>query len=176
MLIVLLVALLLVLTVPVASASGGTYHTVRWGETLYSIGRYYGVNPNYIAQVNNLYNPNYIYAGQVLYIPSGWGYPGGDYYPCDGGSNHHVVQRGETLSSIAYRYGVSVWAIANANHITNINCIYTGQVLYIPTGTGGNCGCYQQPCDGGYYPSPPIYNPPMYPAPPIYDPPVAVPY
>ncbi len=52
-------------------ASGGTYHTVRYGETLFSIGRHYGVNPYHIAEVNGLYDPNYIYAGQVLYIPSG---------------------------------------------------------------------------------------------------------
>lgn len=55
-------------------ASGGKHHTVRYGETLFSIGRRYGVNPYHIADVNGLYNPNHIYAGQVLYIPSGSGY------------------------------------------------------------------------------------------------------
>ena len=55
-------------------ASGGTHHVVRWGETLFSIGRMYGVNPYTIAEVNGLANPNCIYAGQVLYIPSGGGW------------------------------------------------------------------------------------------------------
>ena len=67
--VVVLVIVLLALTVSVASASGSMYHTVHYGETLFSIGRYYGVNPYYIAEVNNLPNPNCIYAGQVLYIP-----------------------------------------------------------------------------------------------------------
>ncbi|MEE8390973.1 MAG: PA14 domain-containing protein [Anaerolineae bacterium] len=46
----------------------------------------------------------------------------------------HIVQRGETLYSIARRYGVSVWAIANVNRITNPNRIYAGQRLIIPAG------------------------------------------
>jgi spore germination protein len=130
--------------VSIAAASGGVHHTVRYGETLYSIGRYYGVNPYYIADVNNLYNPNHIYAGQVLYIPTyhacdgyygDYGYDCGhrpDYGYCDG--TCHVVAYGETLSSIGYYYGVSPWAIASANHIYNLNRIYAGQVLYIPMG------------------------------------------
>jgi LysM repeat protein len=46
----------------------------------------------------------------------------------------HVVQRGETLYSIARRYGVSMWTIANANSITNPNRIYVGQRLVVPGG------------------------------------------
>ena len=44
----------------------------------------------------------------------------------------HVVARGETLTSIAARYGVSVGALAAANGITNPNTIYAGQRLVIP--------------------------------------------
>ena len=33
---------------------------------------------------------------------------------------------GDTLNSISYRTGVSVWAIAQANGIYNLNCIYAG--------------------------------------------------
>jgi LysM repeat protein len=44
----------------------------------------------------------------------------------------HVVQRDETLYSIARSYGVSVWAIARANNIANPNAIYAGQRLVIP--------------------------------------------
>ncbi len=145
-----LVALLLVLSVSLAAASGGgsaNYYTVRYGDTLFSIGRMYGVNPYYIAEVNGLPNPNCIYAGQALYIPGGY-QDGGCYYGCnepvyDGGhhghhddgyyGNRHVVSRGETLTSIAYYYGVSPWALANANGIYNLNRIYVGQVLRIPS-------------------------------------------
>jgi nucleoid-associated protein YgaU len=47
-----------------------TYHTIRWGETLYKIGMQYNLTWKPIAQVNNILNPNRIFAGQVLCIPS----------------------------------------------------------------------------------------------------------
>lgn len=47
----------------------------------------------------------------------------------------YVVQPGDTLSSIAQRFGTTVDAIVRANNITNPNLIYVGQVLTIPTGT-----------------------------------------
>jgi lipoprotein-anchoring transpeptidase ErfK/SrfK len=46
----------------------------------------------------------------------------------------YVVQRGDTLSRIAARYGVTTSALAVANGIRNPNLIYTGQVLRIPGG------------------------------------------
>jgi LysM repeat protein len=48
----------------------------------------------------------------------------------------HVVQRGETLSTIAYRYGVGISALAAANGIGNWNLIYVGQRLRVPTAPG----------------------------------------
>lgn len=66
------------------------YHVVRAGETLFSIGRRYGVNPWSIASANHLYDANRIYIGQCLYIPASYynqycGYPyynAGYYYGC----------------------------------------------------------------------------------------------
>ncbi len=45
----------------------------------------------------------------------------------------HVVQRGETLLSIAALYGVTAGAIADANGIEDRNKIRIGQELFIPT-------------------------------------------
>jgi hypothetical protein len=53
--------------------------------------------------------------------------------PADG-PTYHYVRRGETLASIGRRYGVSYWAIAQANGISNPNLIYAGQRLVIPGG------------------------------------------
>jgi len=79
--IVFLLVLQLVVGVTTVLADPG-YHVVRPGETLFSIGRLYGVNPYVIAQVNGLPNPNYIQIGQVLYIPGsgGWVPPRPCYY------------------------------------------------------------------------------------------------
>lgn len=85
----LLVAQLIIGATTAAAAPpayGPTYHRVRWGETLSSIGRLYGVNAYAIARANGLANPNYIYAGQVLLIPTRGYYPPtrgySCYYPC----------------------------------------------------------------------------------------------
>ncbi len=64
------------------------------------------------------------------------------------GSIQHTVQPGETLSSIAQRYGTTVQAISEANGLTSASQIYVGQVLIIPASsgssggsTGGTSGC-----------------------------------
>lgn len=49
--------------------------------------------------------------------------------------NTHVVQRGETLVSIAAAHGVSATALARANGITNPDMVRIGQKLVIPGGS-----------------------------------------
>ena len=147
---------------------GGAYHTVRYGETLYSIGRMYGVNPHSIAKANGLYNPNYIYAGQVLYIPQGYGnYPPGGGHP---GGQYHKVRWGETLYSIGRHYGVNPHCISEANGLYNPNHIYAGQVLYIPTNCGGYDHGWGNKPGWGHKPVDPHWgvHPPK-PEHPIYD-------
>ena len=118
------------------------YHTVRPGETLYCIARAYGVDPYAIARRNNILNPSLIYAGTVLAIPNvPYTLPAGRVCPrqFNGGTPtpptcrwYHTVVWGENLYRISLRYGVSMWTIAEANHITNLNYIRVGQVLCIP--------------------------------------------
>jgi hypothetical protein len=69
--IVFLLVLQLLVGVTTVLADPG-YHVVRPGETLFSIGRLYGVNPYTIASMNGLPNPNYIQIGQVLCVPGAW--------------------------------------------------------------------------------------------------------
>lgn len=52
-------------TSPVCS----TYHTVRWGESLFRIGMQYNLTWKPIADANEISDPDLIYAGQVLCIP-----------------------------------------------------------------------------------------------------------
>lgn len=122
---------------------GSTYHVVQPGETMYSISMHYGVSMWSIACANGIYNLNYIYVGMVLFIP--YGYYGAcqpNHYPvvyhpqpypqpqpCD---CYYRVQWGDTLYSIANRYGTTQWVLADANHLANPNYIYAGMVLRIP--------------------------------------------
>lgn len=53
--------------------------------------------------------------------------------PTSGEVIRYVVQPGDTLFSLSRRYGVSVWDIATYNNIYNVNLIYVGQVILIPS-------------------------------------------
>jgi LysM repeat protein len=117
--------LLCVIPASAAPSESGGVHIVQRGETLYSIARRYGVNVWTLARDNGITNPNRIYVGQRIYLPKA----APSQQPT---GNVHVVQPGETLYSIARRYGVSVWAMARANGIANLNYIYAGQRLTIP--------------------------------------------
>jgi LysM repeat protein len=111
--------------------AGGKVHVVQWGDTVYSLARRYGTTVAAIVQANSLASPNCIYAGQRLIIPIGK--PAFPPTP-PGAVTYYTVRKGDTLYSIAYRYGTTVSAIVAANKIYNPSHIYTGQRLVIPTG------------------------------------------
>ena len=53
------------------------------------------------------------------------------------GNQTYVVRPGDTLSSIAAKYGTTYGALARANHLRNANVVVIGQKLTIPAGAGG---------------------------------------
>jgi LysM repeat protein len=98
---------------------------VRTGDNLYRIGLRFGVSAQSIAAANGIANLNRIYVGQLLVIPCGQAHP-----PSHG--FWYRVCPGDTLAGIAFRFGVSMYSIAAANHIANPNLIFAGQMLWIP--------------------------------------------
>jgi LysM repeat protein len=120
-------------TAPV-NAQGNVVHTVKAGETLFSIGRLYNVNPYSIAAANNIPYPYIIYPGQQLTIPTGGTTPPGPTPPPQPGKCrfYHTVRPGENLYRISLAYGVPMSTIASANGIVNYNLIFAGQTLCIP--------------------------------------------
>jgi len=71
----ILVATLGVAASPALAGGCDKYHTVQKGEYLVQIGRYYGVDWRYIAQINGIYYPWTIYPGQKLCIQGSGGQP-----------------------------------------------------------------------------------------------------
>ena len=133
----LLVALAIAAAPVSAQGYSTTYHRVCWGETLSGIAWRYGTSVWRIAQDNGLWNPNCIRVGQVLVINQSWGCSTcGDHgfksAPMHRPAAWYVVKCGDTLSGIAWRNHCSIWSLANANGISNMNNIYAGQRLYIP--------------------------------------------
>lgn len=62
-------ALLLVLPLAACMTTGGVYHRVDSGETLYRISRTYGVDERYLARVNGISDPTRLQGGSLVYIP-----------------------------------------------------------------------------------------------------------
>ncbi|MBM4384519.1 MAG: LysM peptidoglycan-binding domain-containing protein [Deltaproteobacteria bacterium] len=125
--------------------SSGT-HKVRRGETLAGIAKKYGVSTKALQRANGLRSANLIRVGQRLKIP-GYAPP----HPQEAAppsattasaavepsptQGVYRVKRGDTLASIARRFGVSARDLATVNHIRNANEIHPGQVIELPGGS-----------------------------------------
>lgn len=136
---VLLLCVLLfsALVAPVQASLGlaeGVVHVVLPGQTLFGIALWYGVDMWTLARANNIVNPNHIYVGQQLLVPTATAAPAPAVVaaPAQSASGSYVVKLGDTLFSIGRAYGVTAAAIANANGLYNMNHIYVGQMLVIP--------------------------------------------
>ncbi len=107
------------------------YYTVVSGNTLSEIALEFGTTVNEIAGLNSIRNVNLIYPGEVLRIDvtRSLSEIQNDVYE----TNHiiYTVKRGNTLTYIANRFGVSIASIVKLNNIRNPNLIYAGERLRI---------------------------------------------
>ncbi len=129
-----------------------TTHRVAKGESLGKIAGRYGVSVADIQRTNNISNPNRIYVGMELVIPTNGASPAAvaavatksaptsKALTSSAGTSKpktstkkvtHVVRKGEALSSIAERYGVKTADVMRWNGIKNANKVYVGQKLTI---------------------------------------------
>jgi membrane-bound lytic murein transglycosylase D len=109
------------------------YYKVRRGDTLSRIASRYGTSERKLMSLNNLRSRHRIRAGQVLILPdSSSGRPvqvAREDPPADG---TYRVQRGDSISSIARRFGVSESELVAANTLRNRHRIAAGDRLVIP--------------------------------------------
>mgnify|MGYP002621881962 CR=1 FL=1 len=97
-------------------------YVVKKGDTLWSIAKKYGISVNELKSINGLIN-NSLTVGQLLNVS---GTPSTN-------NTVYTVRQGDTLYSIASRYGISVDELKSYNNLTS-NVLSIGEVLYIPTG------------------------------------------
>lgn len=115
---------------PAIAETSAVVHVVLPGDSLSSIADRYGVGLSRLADANNLANHDVIVIGERVVIP-GAGTPS----QVTGYSDQrHIVEPGDTLSSIANRYGVPLTELASANGLANPNLVVAGQSLTIPGG------------------------------------------
>ena len=100
------------------NTTGSTYKVVS-GDSLYSIAQKFGTTVDELKSLNNL-SSNTLSIGQVLVLPS-----------TSPSVNYYTVQRGDSLYSIAKKFGTTVDKLKTANNLVN-NLISIGQELIIP--------------------------------------------
>ena len=96
-------------------------YIIQPGDTLSQLAVRFGTTVNVLASLNDLTDPDLIYAGQTLRIPEN----------ADASILYYTVQPGDTLSQIALQYHTTVNALAALNHLADPNLIYAGQILRI---------------------------------------------
>ncbi|SYW10419.1 glucosaminidase domain-containing protein [Oenococcus oeni] len=118
-----------------STSSSSKSYTVASGDTLTSIAKAYGTTVSAIATANNISNPDYIYVGEVLTIGSSTSTSTStsstSSSSTSSSSKSYTVASGDTLTSIAKAYGVSISTLAKLNNISNTNLIYAGTTLKI---------------------------------------------
>jgi LysM repeat protein len=122
-------------------SSSGVY-VVQRGDTLSKIARAHGVSLSSLASANGLRTTAWVYTGQRMVIP------GHSASGAQTGGTVYVVRRGDTLTNIARRHGLSVSRLAAANGLRTTSWVYVGQRLVIPGGTSGSPPPANAPTEG----------------------------
>lgn len=131
-----------------ASAAEMTDYTVQKGDNLYRLAIQYNTTVDEIVAANGIVNKNLIRVNQELSIPtntkdSSSSSDSSSDSSSSGSSTsstgYHQVQSGETLSTIAAKYGVTTNQLATWNKIGNIHFIRTGWVLQV-SASGSSSG------------------------------------
>jgi LysM repeat protein len=113
------------------AAACGTSVNVVSGDTLRKIADRCGTSVAAMRLANpQIGSGDLIYPGQVLLLP-------GAIIPGNNGYDIYVVARGDTMRSLALRLGTTIEILLSLNsNISNVNLIYEGQRMVVPSGNG----------------------------------------
>lgn len=113
---------------------GWTPYRVREGDTLFTLAWQSRTNVQALLHANCLPGARALVVGETLYLPmAALATPTPVVYVCGPPASWRlvVVRPGETLYTLAVRYGTTVAAIRQANCLMG-DLLYAGQALYLP--------------------------------------------
>ncbi len=116
-----------------------TFYIVQPGDTLYSIAQRFGTTVETIVSANEIDDASLIQVGQRLAIPA---VQAELVLPRDqtADARVHPIRSGETLPSLAFWYGTTVWTLREVNDLNRWGLLRTGQRLAIPQSTASHRG------------------------------------
>jgi murein DD-endopeptidase MepM/ murein hydrolase activator NlpD len=120
-------------------------HVLQRGETIYSVARQYGVSPQEVLKRNGISDATTVQAGRRLLIPSRE--PATTSTPTIGTYGEYRVERGDTLFSIARRYGISLADLLKLNGLDQNHALKEGEKLRVPRNL--NAASSQGKSEGG---------------------------
>ncbi len=113
--------ILLAILLCVSLAAEEVVHTVKRGDTLYSISRLFGVSIEALSAYNGLTDPSKLAPGMILRIPS-----------------LYRVEKGDTLYAVARKFGTTVEALILANKLPSGHVLKAGETLIVPFPAAAN--------------------------------------
>jgi LysM repeat protein len=115
-----------------AQSSTPSTYTVKSGDTVSGIAGRYGLATASVLALNGLGWKSLIFPGQVLKLTGGAAAPAPSTPTTAPSGGRYTIVKGDTISGIAGRFGVSTQSVLTANGLSWSSIIYPGQTIAIP--------------------------------------------
>ena len=89
-------------------------YEIKKGDSLYQISKKYNVNTKLLAELNGLDMDDYIYPGQIIFIPKK-------------NVSYYITKEGDSLNNVSDIFGVSAKKIIDENKTIYLS---PGQMIY----------------------------------------------
>lgn len=155
-----------------SASSAPSSYRVTSGDTVSSIAASHGLSTASVLALNGLGWSSLIFPGQILQLtkaqsaPSAPARPPAATPPSSSAQASYTITRGDTISAIASRFGVSTQAMLTANKLGWSTIIYPGQKIVIP---GTSAASTPPPAATTPAPATPPTTPPVIDITPVVD-------